>query len=149
MTEKQHAMTAQTCAERVKELMYAEDSAAQALGIRIEAIGPGRASLSMRVQSHMTNGHHICHGGFIFTLADTAFAYSCNSYNQRSVAAGATIDFIAAAMTNDLLLAEASELSRGKRSGVYDVRVTRQDGILIAVFRGRSATIKGQFFETA
>ena len=128
--------------------MFAEDTAAQALGIDILDIGPGRARLCMRVQGHMTNGHHICHGGFIFTLADTAFAYSCNSYNQRCVAAGAVIDFVAAVQVHELLIAEAIEVSRGKRSGVYDVRVTREDGALIAVFRGRSATIKGQFFET-
>lgn len=141
-------MTPQDCAERVRDLMFAEDKAARELGIRIEAIGPGRARLSMQVQDNMTNGHHICHGGFIFTLADTAFAYSCNSYNQRCVAAGANIDFIAAALVNDSLIAEAVEVSRGKRSGVYDVKVTRQNGDLIAMFRGRSATIKGQFFET-
>lgn len=141
-------MTAQDCAERVRDLMYAEDSAAQALGIRIDAIAPGEASLSMRVQAHMANGHRICHGGFIFTLADTAFAYSCNSYNQRCVASAAAIDFIASAQVDDLLYATASEVSRGRRNGVYDVRVTRQDGQLIAVFRGRSASIKGQFFET-
>ncbi|NDC96571.1 MAG: hotdog fold thioesterase [Betaproteobacteria bacterium] len=94
-------------------------------------------------------GNHICHGGFIFTLADTAFAYSCNSYNQRCVAAGAMIDFVAAAHVRERLIAEAFEVSRGKRSGVYDVRVTREDGGLIAVFRGRSATIKGQFFESS
>ncbi|NDA84959.1 MAG: hydroxyphenylacetyl-CoA thioesterase PaaI, partial [Burkholderiaceae bacterium] len=113
-------MTAQECAERVRDLMFAEDTAAQALGIDILDIGPGRARLTMRVQGHMTNGHHICHGGFIFTLADTAFAYSCNSYNQRCVAAGAMIDFVSAAHANDLLIAEALEVSRGKRSGVYD-----------------------------
>ena len=141
-------MTPQDCAERVRDLMFAEDKAARELGIRIEAIGPGHARLSMQVQDNMTNGHHICHGGFIFTLADTAFAYSCNSYNQRCVAAGANIDFIAAALVNDSLIAEAVEVSRGKRSGVYDVKVTRQNGDLIAMFRGRSATIKGQFFET-
>ena len=141
-------MTAQECAERVRDLMFAEDTAAQALGIDILDIGPGRARLTMRVQGHMTNGHHICHGGFIFTLADTAFAYSCNSYNQRCVAAGAMIDFVSAAHADDLLIAEALEVSRGKRSGVYDVRVQSENGALIAVFRGRSATIKGQFFET-
>ncbi|MEY2717839.1 MAG: hydroxyphenylacetyl-CoA thioesterase PaaI [Betaproteobacteria bacterium] len=142
-------MTAQECAERVRDVMFAEDTAAKALGIEILSIGAGRATLRMLVQDHMTNGHHICHGGFIFTLADTAFAYSCNSYNQRCVAAGAMIDFVAAAHVRERLIAEAFEVSRGKRSGVYDVRVTREDGGLIAVFRGRSATIKGQFFESS
>jgi len=127
--------------------MYAEDKAAQHLGMVVSAIGPGHATVRMTVQDFMTNGHHICHGGYIFLLADSAFAYSCNSYNQRTVAAGAMIDFIAAAQKGEDLIAEATEVSRGRRSGVYDVRVRGDGDRLIAVFRGRSATIKGVFFD--
>ena len=139
----------QECAERVRAIMYAEDKAAHQLGLLVTSIGPGYAQLRMRVEDFMTNGHHICHGGYIFLLADAAFAYSCNSYNQRAVAAGASIDFIAAAQRGEELLAEAREVSRGRRSGVYDVRVSGSEDRLIAVFRGRSATIKGAFFDPA
>jgi acyl-CoA thioesterase len=142
------ALSPQACAEQVRALMYADDKAAQHLGLVVASMGPGHARLRMLVQDFMTNGHHICHGGYIFLLADAAFAYSCNSYNQRTVAAGAMIDFIAAAQLGEELLAEAKEVSRGRRSGVYDVRVTGADNRLIAVFRGRSATIKGEFFST-
>jgi len=143
------SLSPEACAERVRALMYADDKAAQHLGMVVASRGPGEATVRMRVLEFMTNGHHICHGGYIFLLADTAFAYSCNSYNQRTVAASAMIDFIASAQLGEELLAEAREVSRGRRSGVYDVRVTGPGNRLIAVFRGRSATIKGEFFSLA
>jgi acyl-CoA thioesterase len=127
--------------------MFAEDTAAQQLGITIEQIAPGQATLCMTVKKEQTNGHGICHGGYIFLLADTAFAYACNSYNQRAVAAGASIEFLAAGQLDDVLTAHAHEQFRAGRTGVYDIRVSNQDDVLIAVFRGKSATIKGQFFE--
>lgn len=141
-------MKAEERARRVGDLMYAEDTTARHLGIAIEAIGAGTARLVMTVRPEMTNGHGICHGGYIFTLADTAFAYSCNSHNQRAVAAGAQIEFLAPGQVNDVLVAEAREVHRAARSGIYDIKVTRvSDQVVIAVFRGKSATIKGQFFE--
>lgn len=127
--------------------MYADDSAARHLGIEIVEVGPGFARLRMTVRPEMTNGLGVCHGGYIFTLADTAFAYSCNSHNQRAVAAGAMIEFVAPGFGNDVLTAEAREQHRAGRNGVYDVRVSRANGETIALFRGKSATIKGQFFE--
>jgi acyl-CoA thioesterase len=95
----------------------------------------------------MTNGHGICHGGFMFLLADSTFAFACNSHNQRAVAASAEIHFIASAYEGDVLTAEGVEQHLAGRSGVYDMRVTDQSGRLIALFRGKSATIKGQFVE--
>lgn len=100
--------------------------------------------MSMQVAEHMTNGHGMCHGGYLFMLADTAFAYACNSHNQRTVAAGAEIHFVAPAQLGERLLAEAIERHRGARSGIYDVSITGADGRRIALFRGRSATIRGQ-----
>ena len=126
-------------------LMWAGDRAGHGVGIVIEDIAPGRARLSMPIRPEFTNGHGICHGGFIFLLADTAFAYACNSRNQHTVAAGADISFVSSAKQGDTLIAEGIEQHRGGRTGVYDVRVCNQDGKLIALFRGRSAAIKGQF----
>ena len=143
-------MTPQQRAEAAKDLMYAEDSAARHLDIRVLSVAPGFARLQMPVRAEMTNGHGMCHGGYIFTLADTAFAYACNSHNQRAVAAGAQIEFLVPAYRSDLLEAEAQEQHRAGRSGVYDVRVTREVNgkpELVALFRGKSATIKGQFIE--
>ncbi len=140
-------LSPQQRAERTREMMFAEDTAAQHLGMQVVSIAPGQATVTMTVGKHQTNGHGICHGGYIFLLADTAFAYSCNSYNQRAVAAGASIEFLAAGQLGDELTAVAAEQHRAGRTGIYDIRVTNQSGQLIAVFRGKSATIKGQFFE--
>lgn len=123
--------------------MYERDQASQKLGIMLEAIGPGYALMQMKVREDMLNGHRICHGGFIFSLADSAFAFSCNSYNEITVAAGVLIDFLAPAQLHDTLSATAREQSKTGRSGVYDVRVDNQDGILIALFRGRSRRTRG------
>lgn len=127
--------------------MWDEDKASQALGMSLADIGPGFAVLSMTVRADMANGHGMCHGGFMFLLADSAFAFACNSHNQRAVAAGAEIHFVAPAKVGDVLTARATEQHREGRSGFYDVRVTDQNDALIALFRGRSATIKGNLVE--
>ncbi len=127
--------------------MWARDRTAQALGMSIVHIDAGCATLAMPVRSDMVNGHHICHGGMIFTLADTAFAYACNSYNQNTVASAAQIDFIAPAREVETLQAEAIERSAGGRTGVYDVSVRTSEGRLIALFRGKSARIAGEVIQ--
>ncbi len=134
---------AQTLAERVAEAMYSRDLASQALGMRIVRVGAGHAELSMRVRGDMLNGHLTCHGGLIFSLADSAFAFACNSYNLTTVASGCTIEFVAPARENDVLTAVAQERSASGRTGIYDIEVTNQDGTAIAFFRGKSYRIKG------
>ena len=125
-------------AERSVEALFANDPASSGLGIAIEEVGPGFARLRMTVGPHMLNGHGTCHGGFIFALADTAFAAACNTYNSVTVAAAASIDFLAPAQAQDALTAEARELWRSKRSGIYEVKVSNQRGETVALFRGRS-----------
>ena len=140
---------AQALAERVAQGMWARDAAAQAMGIVIVHVGPGRAELAMRIRADMLNGHAICHGGFIFTLADTAFAYACNSYNLVTVASGCTIDFVAPARQEDVLTAAAHERSVSGRTGVYDIEVSNQAGNTVALFRGKSYRVKGHVVEPA
>lgn len=140
MTEN---LTPQQLAEASTRAMWEGDNASQQLGMEINAVSPGRANLSMTVTDAMTNGHKTCHGGFIFMLADSAFAFACNSYNQRAVAQMAAITYIAPAFAGDRLTAEACEVSRSGRSGIYDIRVTNQDGVQVAEFRGHSRTVKG------
>lgn len=127
--------------------MWARDRTAQALGMRLVKIDAGHATLAMTVRSDMVNGHRICHGGMIFTLADTAFAYACNSYNQNTVASAAHIDFLAPAREGETLEAEAIERSAAGRTGVYDVTVRTGDGRTVALFRGKSARISGQVID--
>jgi acyl-CoA thioesterase len=122
--------------------MWAEDTASQQLGMRIESVASGRCSMSMRIRADMTNGHRIAHGGFIFALADSAFAFACNSHNVRTVAQACDIVFITPALEGDLLVADAVERHRFGRNGIYDIRVTRGDDV-VAEFRGRSRTIGG------
>ncbi|GAB4176780.1 MAG: hydroxyphenylacetyl-CoA thioesterase PaaI [Rhodocyclaceae bacterium] len=136
-------------AQAVLEAMYPLDRTAQWLGIRILEIGPGRARAQLTIGGQMSNGHGICHGGILFALADTAFAYACNSHNRNMVAAGCTIDFIAPARSGDTLTAVASERSLTGRSGIYDVEVSNQDGQRIALFRGRSRSIAGEVVREA
>jgi len=124
--------------------MYAADRASQALGIRVVAVGAGTATLEMAVRDDMLNGHAICHGGFITTLADSAFAYACNSRNHLTVAAGLSVDFLHQVERGDVLTARAVEVSRSGRSGVYDVTVTNRDGERVALVRGRSVTMTGR-----
>jgi len=132
----------QSIAERVGAGMFAEDAASRALGMSVEAMGPGYARLSMSVRPDMLNGFKICHGGFITTLADSAFAFACNSANRLTVAAAITVDFIAPAREGDRLTAEARELSITGRTGIYDVKVVNQAGETIALLRGRSHRLK-------
>jgi acyl-CoA thioesterase len=139
---------AQALAERVASQMYGRDTASQGLGIRIVRVAPGVAQLAMTVRADMLNGHAICHGGFIFTLADSAFAYACNSYNLNTVASGCAIDFVAPAREGDVLAAHAHERSASGRTGVYDIEVTNQRGEKVALFRGRSYRIKGHVLAT-
>ena len=151
MGEHHPAMTqeqAQALAERVAAGMYSRDRASQGLGMRIAAVGPGHAELVMTVRGDMLNGHAICHGGFIFLLADSAFAFACNSYNQNTVASGCAIDFVAPAREGDALTAVAQERSVSGRTGVYDIEVRNQRGETVALFRGKSYRIKGHVIES-
>ena len=134
---------AQALAERVATQMYARDRASQMMGMKVAKIAPGHAELVMAVRADMLNGHATCHGGFIFTLADSAFAFACNSNNQTTVASGCTIDFVAPAREGDVLTAVAEERSTSGRTGVYDIDVHNQRGEQIAFFRGKSYRIKG------
>lgn len=131
-------------AEICARSMWEEDKATRALGMRLEETRPGYARLSMPVREDMVNGHDTCHGGFIFTLADSAFAFACNYNNYATVAAGASIEFIAPPKLGDILVAVGEERTRSGRMGVYDVRVEKQDGTLIALFRGKSYQTKNQ-----
>ncbi len=140
-------MTPQARAERAAAVMWAQDKASQALDMTLVSVGPGTATLNMPVRDDMLNGHGICHGGYIFTLADSAFAFACNSYNQLTVAQSNQITYCTPAHRGNMLTAFAEEVTREGRSGCYDVRVTNADGTLIAVFRGLSRSIKGHHFE--
>jgi acyl-CoA thioesterase len=134
----------QALADRVGAGMFAADAASSGLGMRIEAMGPGYARLSMSVRADMLNGFKICHGGFITTLADSAFAFACNSSNELTLAAGILVDFVAPAEEGDLLMAEAKEVVLSGRTGIYDVTVTNQRGKIVAVLRGRSHRTKSK-----
>lgn len=136
-----------TIAEKAAQTMLASDTASQWLGMSLEDVSPGEAQLSMAVTSNMLNGFESCHGGIIFSLADTAFAVACNSYNQVAVAASVSIDFIAPAVLDDKLTAYANVRSQGGRMGVYDVSVCNQEGVQIALFRGRSYRIGKPVFD--
>jgi len=135
---------AQLLAESAGAAMYARDQASQGLGMALTAIGPGHASIRMTVRQDMLNGHLTCHGGFLFALADSAFAFACNSYNLHTVGIGCTIDYLAPGYPGDVLTADAMEQSLRGKNGIYDVRVTNQDGYLIAVFRGKSLRLAGK-----
>jgi acyl-CoA thioesterase len=137
-------LSPQQTAEHVRTGMLRNDRATRALGMSIDAVAPGRATLTMPVREDMLNGHDTCHGGFIAALADSAFAFACNSYNELTVASGFGIDFIAPARLGDLLQARCEEVSKAGRTGVYDTEVTNQKGERVAVFRGRSYTVKGK-----
>ena len=140
-------MTPEDRAKRSAEAMWAADKASKWLGMSLDAVGPGTCTMSFTVQEHHCNGHLICHGGYTFTLADSAFAFACNSYNQSAVAQHNDITFCNPGRLGDVLTANAVEVTRAGRSGVYDVTVTNQDGSVIAVMRGNSRTIKGSHFD--
>ena len=135
-------LSADDLARACAEAMWKEDDASQGLGMEIVDVRRGEATLTMTIQPHMVNGQRIAHGGFIFLLADSAFAFACNSHNQRAVAAQCDIAFIKPGKLGDRLVATAREISRSGRSGIYDVRVTAGDTV-VAEFRGRSRTIAG------
>ncbi len=137
------AATPDDVARACADAMWRDDSASRGLGMELVAIAPGEATMAMTVQPHMVNGHGLAHGGFIFTLADSAFAFACNSFNDRAVAAHCAVTFIRSGKLGQRLVAEARVVSRSGRSGIYDVRVTA-DAETIAEFRGHSRTIGGQ-----
>jgi acyl-CoA thioesterase len=140
-------LSAEDIARKSAGAMWARDDASKWLGMSLDAVGPGTATTSFTVEKHHTNGHDICHGGYIFTLADSAFAFACNSYNRLVVAQHNTITYIAPGRLGDRLKAEAREIARYGRSGIYDVRVSDQEGRPIAEFRGASRQIDGKHFE--
>lgn len=143
MSENIKTASAQNLAKAASDLMHERDHCAQALGITPVSIAPGSATMNMLVRKDMVNGHNICHGGMIFTLADTTFAHACNSHNNNTVASNCSIDFIQPAKINDTLTAIASERSLSGRTGVYDITVINQEHQIIAHFRGRSYRISG------
>lgn len=134
----------QALAQAVGAAMYARDPASQGLGMTLDAIAPGQASMSMTVRADMLNGHQTCHGGYIFALADSAFAFACNSRNQVTVGAGCTIDYLSPGRLGDVLTASAVEQALSGKTGIYDVTVSNQDGRTIALFRGKSHRISGE-----
>lgn len=138
-----HAVNETAVAEAASAAMWADDKASRALGMTLVETGPGRAVLTMPVTEAMTNGHGMCHGGYIFTLADSAFAFACNSHNTRTVAHHCAVTFVASGKRGDLLTATAREISRSGRSGISDVTVTDQTGSVVAIFRGHSRTLGG------
>jgi acyl-CoA thioesterase len=142
--EKTSATTAQQTAERAVRVLYEQDRASQSLGMRITRVAPGEAEMTMQVRTDMTNGHDICHGGFVFALADSTFAFACNSHGDSTVAAAASIDFLAPVRAGDTLTATARELWRGGRSGLYEIVVANQRGEPVALFRGRSQRVRGR-----
>lgn len=137
-------VSAEVLARRVGQAMFERDAASQGLGMRIEEMGPGRARLSMVVRPDMLNGHGICHGGFMFTLADSAFAFACNSRNEATVAAGCSIEFLRAVQPGETLTAIAQERVLAGRTGIYDITLVDAAGQAVALFRGKSARIKGE-----
>lgn len=137
-------MTPDELAQACADVMWKDDEASRQLGMTLDAVSQGAATLSMPVRDDMTNGHGTVHGGFIFALADSAFAFACNSYNELTVASGFAIDILAPGKLGDVLTAHCHEVSRAGRTGVYDAEVTNQRGDKVAVFRGRSYTMKGK-----
>ncbi|MCY1499116.1 Acyl-coenzyme A thioesterase PaaI [compost metagenome] len=139
MTNHEALSLASACANA----MFERDQASQRMGMRLLAVAPGSAQLGMSVREDMIQGHGTCHGGYLFALADSAFAFACNSYNDATVAIGCSIEYVAPARLGDTLTAQASELSRSGRTGNYDVRIENQHGQLIALFRGKSYKVRG------
>jgi acyl-CoA thioesterase len=136
-------MDAGEIARACAAVLWAEDSASKGLGMQLVSVEPGRSVLTMTITDKMVNGHNIAHGGLIFTLADSAFAFACNTYDQRAVAQHCAVTFLAPGKLGDRLVAKGVERHRAGRSGIYDITVTREDGTMIAEFRGHSRTIEG------
>jgi acyl-CoA thioesterase len=139
----------QALAELAGKTMFERDLASRALGILLAEIRPGYARMTMPVRAEMLNGHQTCHGGYIFMLADSAFAFACNSHNHNTVGAGCNIDYLAPGRAGDVLTAEATEQALAGRTGVYDIKVSNQDGLTIALFRGKSHRVAGMVAEVA
>lgn len=137
------SLSPQTLAEACAKAMWDDDNATRHLDMKLVSVAPGEAVITMAVSEIMTNGHGTCHGGYIFTLADSAFAFACNTYNQRTVAQHCSMTYIAPAFRGDRLTATAREVSRRGRGGIYDIRITNQEGEHVAEFRGHSRTVKG------
>lgn len=136
-------MSPDDLARACAEAMWAEDRASRGLGMRLDHVGPGEATLSMRVRDDMVNGHGSCHGGFLFALADSAFAFACNAYDQRAVAQACAVTFLRPGRRGEVLTARAMERVREGRSGIYDVTVSDAEGRVVAEFRGHSRTVPG------
>lgn len=140
-------MTPQDIARKVADTMFPQDVASKdTMGMELLSCEPGRAVLRMTVQARHLNGHQICHGGFIFTLADSTFAFACNSYNKNAVAAGCSIEFLRPGKLGDVLTCEGQEQTLSGRHGIYDMKVSNQNGEVVALFRGKSAQIAGTVF---
>jgi len=136
-------LSSQALAEACANAMWDGDNATRHLGMELVSVAPGEATITMTIAESMTNCHGTCHGGYIFTLADSAFAFACNTYNQRTVAQHCSVTFIAPAFRGDRLTAKAREVSRRGRGGIFDIGITNQEGEVIAEFRGHSRTVKG------
>lgn len=146
---QESSRSAQALAELAGKTMYERDPASRALGMRLDAIRPGYARMSMPVRADMLNGHGTCHGGYIFMLADSAFAFACNSHNFNTVGAGCTIDYLSPGREGDVLEAEAVEQALSGKTGVYDVVVRNQEGRKVALLRGKSHRVNGMVVEAA
>ena len=142
-------MTPDELARATAQRMYAADRCSKALGFELLEVRPGYARMRMTVRDDFLNGHEICHGGLIFTLADSTFAFACNSYNVNTVASGCSIEFLRPVPGGDVLTAEAVEQTLSGRTGIYDIRVTNQTGETVAMFRGKSAQIRGSLIPSA
>jgi acyl-CoA thioesterase len=138
---------ARSVARRSVDALYGGDRASQMLGMKVEECAPGTSIVSMRIRADMVNGHGICHGGLVFALADSAFAFACNSHGDNTVAAGAAIEFLRPAREGDLLTANAYERWRTGRSGIYEIEVRNQHGEAVALFRGRSHQVAGRLID--
>ncbi|CAM2166830.1 phenylacetyl-CoA thioesterase [Paraburkholderia sacchari] len=142
-------MTPDELAHATAQAMYAADGCSRALGMELLEVRAGYARLRMAVRPEFLNGHQICHGGLIFTLADSTFAFACNTYNVNTVAAGCSIEFLRPVQPDDVLTAEAVEQVLSGRNGIYDIRVTNRAGETVAMFRGKSAQIRGNVIPAA
>lgn len=136
-------LTPQELAQACADSMFTRDQASQQLGMQIVSVAPGQAVLTMPVTSKMIQGHGACHGGYLFTLADSAFAFACNTYDKATVASGCNIEYINPAVEGDVLTATAKERSRGNRTGVYDITITNQKNEVVVFFRGKSYQVRG------
>jgi acyl-CoA thioesterase len=148
MSNQPNTQTPQQLAQSCADAMCQRDEASRNLGMKITQVSPGKATVTMPVSSIMIQGHGSCHGGYLFTLADSAFAFACNSYNKATVASGCSIDYMLGAREGDLLTASAVEQSRGNRTGVYDITITNQDGHVVALFRGKSYQVRGEVIQS-